>query len=155
MAKATVKRGQDGKHEGLTERDQKAYAKFLARVRTLGDSCIQFEWKEPRSGAYHRRHFAMLHALFSTQDQFSDEDQFRKWLEVGAGFCDFVPGPKGRMVAIPKSIAWDKLDQAEFEPLHDGVFGFARSEHARRFLWGHLSDQESWEMVEAALGEFY
>lgn len=147
--------GNTGKPEGATDKDARAYAKFVARIRTLGDSCIQFSWKEPRSGAYHRRHFAMLHALFSTQDQFSDEDQFRKWLEVGAGFCDFVPGPKGRMVAIPKSIAWDKLDQAEFEPLHDGVFGFARSEHARRFLWGHLSDQESWEMVEAALGEFY
>lgn len=147
--------GNTGKLEGATDKDARAYAKFLKRVKEIGSSSLVFSWKEPRSGAYHRRHFAMINALFSAQEQFDDQDQFRKWLEVGAGFAEFVPGPKGRMVAIPKSIAWDKLDQAEFEPLHDAVFGFARSDHARRFLWGHLSDQESWEMVENALGEFY
>ncbi len=155
MATVTIKIGDQGKLEGLTDKDQKAYVKFLHRVKTLGNSCLTFQWKEPRSGAYHRRHFSMLHALFTAQEQFSDEDQLRKWLEVGAGFCDFVPGPKGRMVAIPKSIAYDKLDQPEFEQIHDAVFGFARSEHARMFLWGHLSDLDSWEMIEAVLGDFY
>lgn len=144
----------DGKLAGLTAKDDSAYQRFIARIRALGGSCITFSWKEPRSGRYHRRHFAMLAALFEAQEQFADADQFRKWLEVGAGFCDFVPGPKGRMVALPKSISYDRLDQVEFEEVHGAVMSFIYSEHCRRFLWPHLSDGESWDMIESALGEF-
>ena len=58
------------------------------------------------------------------------------------------------MVAVPKSIAYEKLDQAEFEPIHDALFAFARSDHARFFLWGHLTDEQSTEMVDTVLREF-
>ena len=140
---------------GLTPTDERGYARFLNRLKELGQNCIQFSWKEPRSGAYHRRHFAMINALFEAQEQFTESDQLRKWLEVGAGFAEFVPGPKGKMVALPKSIAYEKLDQIEFEQIAEAVMSFARSDHARRFLWGHLSDQQSWDMIESVLGEFY
>lgn len=76
------------------------------------------------------------------------------WLEVGAGHCSFVPGPTGKMVALPKSIAWDKLDQEEFERVAEGIWAFFHTAHARRFLWPHLSDQQGCDMVEAILGEF-
>lgn len=154
MPTVTLYLNNQGKLAGVTEKDGKAYGKFLSRIRDLGHGCITFTWREPRSSPYHRRHFAMLNALFEAQEQFDDPDQLRKWLEVGAGYVEFVPGPKGRMVAMPKSIAYDKLDQAEFEPIHQAVFSFARSQHARRFLWSHLSDEEGWQMIESILGEF-
>lgn len=144
----------DGKLAGLTPKDDSSYQRFIGRIRNLANSCITFTWREPRSGAYHRRHFAMLAALFDAQEQFADDEQFRKWLEVGAGFCDFVPGPKGRMVALPKSIAYARLDQVEFEGVHAKVMSFIYSEHCRRFLWPHLDDQASWDMLESVLGEF-
>ena len=144
-----------GKIGGVTEKDQKAYAKFHKRFEELGPhESLVFSWKEPRSGPFHRRHFAMLNALFNAQEQFLDESQFRKWMEVGAGYADILPGPKGKPVAVPRSIAYDKLDQAEFEPIHNAVFAFARTRYATQFLWMHLTSQQQADMVEAILGDF-
>ncbi|MFA9439421.1 hypothetical protein ACDA63_07270 [Uliginosibacterium sp. sgz301328] len=139
---------------GASPKDNRAYAKFLKAARELKKGSITFSWKEPRSGAYHRRHFAILARLFDAQEQFEDEDVFRKWLEVGAGYAVFAPGTDGQMVAIPKSISYESLDQAEFEPIHEAVMAFARSAYARAYLWPHLSDSDSWGMVESVMGEF-
>ena len=155
MPTVTLTVDQSGKLHGVTERDEKGYLKFRARlVDMTPEDSLLFTWKEPRSGPYHKRHFAMIGALFNAQEQFDDQDQFRKWLEVGAGYADMVPGPKGKMCAMPRSIAYDKLDQAEFEPIHEAVFRFARTAHATRFLWPHLTDLQQMEMVQAILGEF-
>ena len=82
------------------------------------------------------------------------DEQFRKWTEVGAGFCDFVPGPKGRMVALPKSIAYHAIDDEEFSTVHENVKAFLRSVHARRFLWPHQDESQSAEMVSTLISEF-
>ena len=155
MPTVMLTRGDDGKLAGVNDREQRKYVKFLNRaVNLTPEDSIKFSWTEPRSGPYHRRHFSMIGAVYLAQEQFDDEDAFRKWLEVGAGYCKFVPGPSGRMVALPDSIAYDKLDQAEFEPIHEAVFQFVRSPYARSFLWGHLTDQQSNDMVDGVLQEF-
>jgi hypothetical protein len=154
MAQVELIKDETGKLAGATEKDQRAWSKFLKRIKELGQSSILFEWREPRSGPFHRRHFAMLAALFHAQEQFVDDEQFRKWGEVGAGHADLVPGPTGKAVALPKSIAYSKLEQHEFEELHKSVFAFYRSLYATRFLWPHLSDQQATEMVETILREF-
>lgn len=149
-----VKSPENGKLAGLTDADQRGWDRFLSRVKELGQSCLSITWIEPRSGPYHRRFFAMVGRLFESQEQFDDPDDLRQWLTVGAGHVRFVPGPTGRMVALPVSIKWARMDQAEFEAVANAVWAFAYSEHARRFLWGHLSDEQSYEMLETVLGEF-
>ena len=32
-----------------------------------------------------------------------------------AGFCEFVPGADGRLMAVPKSTSFSNMDQAEFD----------------------------------------
>lgn len=155
MPTINLVRGQDGKLTGMTERDCKGYAKFRKRVEELAGGILTFTWKEPRSGPYHRRHFAMIGTLFAAQDVFTDDQIFRKWLEVGAGYAEFLPGRNGVLEAYPKSIEYAALDQAEFEPIHDAVFGFARSEYARQRMWPHMTSAQSWDMIESVLGEFY
>lgn len=155
MSVVQVTKNEVGKLVGFGERGERAYARFLAAVKDLEPGeMLSFEFKVPRSGPFHRRHFAVLKAFFDAQEQFSDMEQFRKWTEVGAGHVEFVPGPSGRMVALPKSINYDALDDVEFEDVHGRVVAFLRSEHATRFLWGHLSPQQAGEMVEAILGGF-
>lgn len=140
--------------EGIGETDKRQYARFLYKVKTLGTGSISFSWREPRSTKHHRRFFAILNAIHAAQDQFDNIDSLRLWLEVGAGHCTFVPGPTGKMVALPKSIAYDRLDEMEFTEVEDGIMKFIRSDHARRFLWPHLDDGRSFEMVEILLKEF-
>lgn len=155
MPTVTLHRGDDGKLCGLSDRDRKNYAKWRQRIETIGPKeSLIFSWKEPRSGAYHGRHFAMLDAIFDSQEQFIDEDQFRKWGEGGAGFADLCPGPTGKPIAMVRSISYEKLDQKEFEPIHEAVFKFYRTEYARRYLWPHLTDAQTAEMMDVILMEF-
>lgn len=143
----------DGKLAGVSESDQRAYERFLGKVRALDGSMVM-EYRLPRSGPFHRRHFAIIGALFAAQEQFDDVDNFRKWLEVGAGHAVMCPGPSGRMVAIPDSIKYERLDQSEFEELHAKIVAFVRSTRATHFLWPHLTDQQAAEMVESVLAVF-
>lgn len=155
MSAITVTKFEDGRLGGFTEKDQAAYAKFRSAITALEvGELFQLSTWFPRNPKLHRLHFAVMKALFDAQEQFAELDPMRKWLYVGAGYADFLPGPKGKMVAIPKSIAYDKIDDADFSDLHRKVVDFARSEYATRFLWPHLGDAEQIKMVEQLLAEF-
>ena len=152
MSEVTLWKGQDGKLEGFDEKGKRLYARFLAKIKGLANGqTIRFEYKVPRSPKFHRLHFAMLKDLFDNQEQFGDPQQFRKWLEVGAGHCDFVPGPKGRMVALPRSIDYESIDDEEFSTVHENVKAFIRTEHAARFLWPEVHPAVAIQGVEAIL----
>jgi hypothetical protein len=155
MADIVLTKGEDGKLRGLTDSDERRYAKFRAKVvgMLVGDT-VRFSFKLPRSPQFHKRHFAILGELFKCQEQFVEEEKFREWTQIGAGFCDIYPGPKGKPMAVSRSIAWEKLDDADFAEHHREVMQFVRSVHFTRFLWPHLSDLEGDNMVDAILQEF-
>lgn len=154
MTTITIVKTPEGKFEGLGEKDRLAYHKLCKRQKEMepGEMLSMSVWFD-RSLPMHQFHFVMLTAFFDSQEQFHDPDQFRYWVEVGAGHCEFVPGPAGRMVAIAKSIAWHRLDEAEFEIHHRKVIDFIRSDHFQRFLWPHLAPAQTHETVETILGQ--
>lgn len=154
MPVVTLIQDEAGRLVGLTDSDERAYQRFIRKIKSLAQSCITFEWREPRSGKFHRRFFKMVKTAFDAQERFDDIEQFRMWLQVGAGFADFLPHPEKGVVAIPKSIKYASLDQIEFEAVASRVWAFYRSEHARQTMWPHLSEAASWEMVETILLEF-
>lgn len=155
MTTITVTRDDTGKIVGMGEKDKTAYARFLKRLKGLEPGeLFTIDFWFPRNPKLHGLHFAMLTALFDRQEQFADPDQLRMWVQVGAGHCEFVPGPTGRMVAIPKSISWKSIDDADFSEHHNKVKDFLRTEHARRFLWPQMSDDETAGMVDELLAEF-
>lgn len=155
MPEVIVFKDEFGKLAGHGEKGGRAFARFLKAVRDLefGET-LRFSWWAPRSPGFHRRHFKILNQVFEHQDQFVDETAFRMWVQVGAGFCDLLPGPRGKPVAIPKSIAWDKLDDVEFAEHHAAVINFLRTRHATRFLWPDLNDAMADDMIESLLNEF-
>jgi hypothetical protein len=153
MSAVIIVKNSQGKLEGFGQAGAKTYAKFRAAVDALeiGET-LQFDYKVPRAPKFHRLHFAgLIHPLFEAQEQFADETQLRKWLEVGAGHCDFVPGPKGQMVALPRSIDYASLDDVEFGEVHEACKDFMCSEHCRRFLWPHLPSDMTSKTIETIL----
>lgn len=146
---------ESGKLDGITERFRRGYAKWRKLLSEMGPrDSVEFTFKVPRSGPYHRRFFSIVNRLFDMQEQFDDDEQFLQWLKVGAGYCDFVPGPKGKMVALPKSISWASLDQAEFEPIAESIFAFMRTRHFSQFLWPETISDVSMQVVGDTLAEF-
>ena len=155
MSKVILRIDERGKLAGLDEKNERAYARFRNKLAGLQPGqTLAFEFKIPRSPRFHKLHFVMLAAFFKCQEVFNDTERMRKWLEVGAGHCDFVPGPGGDLVALPRSISYEALDDAEFHEVHESVKAFLRTPHAYRFLWPHLDDARGEEMVEAILNEF-
>ena len=155
MSTITVTKDATGKLCGATERDSVAYGRFKSRIDKLepGEMLTISCWF-PRNSALHKLHFALLSAFFEQQEQFSDLEQFRAWVSVGAGHAEFVPGPKGRMVALPKSISFRALDDADFQNYHNKVTEFLRTPYASQFLWPHLSGPEQAAMVDSILAQF-
>lgn len=155
MTTITVTKDEDGKLGGFTEADKRAYARFRNRLDGLeiGELFTLKTWF-PRNPKLHGLHFGVVKALFEAQEQFTNPDELRKWLYVGAGYADFMPGPTGKMVAIPKSIAFDKIDDADFSDLHRKVVDFIRSRYCQQFLWPHLPQAQQMEMTEGLLMGF-
>ncbi|HET6788022.1 MAG TPA: hypothetical protein VFH49_08685 [Aquabacterium sp.] len=152
MPTIVITPSQDGGLEGASWQDKRHYERWKARVRELkpGDT-LEFTWKSPRSPEFHRRHFAILNRVFENQEVFEGEYEFRKWAELGANHCTWVPGPNGRPQAIPKSIEYASLDDDEFRELHAAVKAFLRTTHALKTLWPHVSPDKSWEALDHML----
>lgn len=150
-----VVKDEHAKIRGFGEKGERAWQRFRNAINALeiGET-LSFSWHKPRSPKFHRLFFAVLHRVFDEQEAFIDVDQMRAWLTVGAGYADFVPGPKGRVVAMPKSIAWHRMDDLEFGELFLAVCAFLRSAHACRFLWPQMSDIDADSRINALLQEF-
>lgn len=155
MTSILITRDETGRLVGLGEKDKTAYAKLKKILTELEQgSCLTMSYWFPRSAKMHGYHFAMLSAVWDTSEQFPELDDFRLWCQVGAGHVHFVPGPAGKMVALPKSIAWAAMDDQEFIAHHRKVVAFLRSQQATRFLWPSMSDQEAGELMNGILAEF-
>lgn len=106
---------------------------------------------EARSGPFHRRHRAILEALFQSQERFRHIDKLHDWLKVGAGFVDWQPGKDGRPVAIPRSTSFPECSEDEMREAHQAMVDFLHTEHALRWLWKSVKPALRQGMLDAAL----
>lgn len=139
---------------GFTDVDNKRWHRFWKTLMSKEPGeMAEIEMTFPRSGPYHRRHMAIEQQVFDAQERFTDFEQFRYWLKVGAGWVTWAAGPSGGVVPIPKSISYSKADQAEFQQYHAQVVEFLRGPHASKYLWKHLGEK-SHEMMSGILDGF-
>lgn len=139
---------------GFSNQDKKAWNRLWRRMLKLDPGeIIQFDVVFPRSGPFHRRHMLIEHTVFNAQDRFGSFEQFRNWTKIGAGWVNWVPGAKGGIVPIPKSISYAAADDDEFHQYHEQVMAFLRGPHAAPYLWKHLGD-DAHEMMETILERF-
>jgi len=85
---------------------------------------IKCEYVKGRNPKNHARYFAFIHILFSSQEKFKDEDVFRRYLQVRAGYG--IPVViNGLAMLMPDSIAYERLDESEFRKLFSRVIDAA------------------------------
>ena len=104
-----------------------------------------------RSGPYHRMHMRFEQALFDRQERWPHLKGMRDWLKVGAGWCDWAPGPRGGIVPVPKSLSYEDCSDDEMREVHEAMVAFLRTPHAQRHLWPHLKAPQRSEMFEGIL----
>ena len=85
------------------------------------------EIKLMRNVDFHRKYFKLISLaweyLNEKQQAFiKTKENFRKYLEVSAGHCEpFYSKTLNDWVDAPKSISFEKMDNAEFSDLYDRV----------------------------------
>ena len=91
-------------------------------------SVIECTVKEYRNYKFHKLYFSMINLsweyLTEQQREFFHEnvDAFRKTVEVAAGHYEPVYSVSRQMwLEVPKSIAFDKMDEASFHDLYERV----------------------------------
>lgn len=155
MSSMVLYRAEDGKLAGFGEKGRRAWLKFCKRVKELeiGET-LQFEYRMPRSPVHHSFFFLKLTGLFERQERFQDLDRLLDWLKVGAGHVDLLPGRDGQMVAIPKSIAWHKLEEQEFIEVVREINNFLWTPYAQAALWPALDEGKRYECIDNWHREF-
>ncbi len=145
-----------GQVDGLSERHRKSWRRlwnWFLKSAEPGEM-VEIKTHRERLGWYHRKHMALEQALFESQEKFEHFKQFRDWLKIGAGHVDWIPGPRGAVVPVPKSISYAELEQDEMERVHDAMLAFLRTEHPQKVLWRHLAPAQRSDMMETILAGF-
>jgi len=141
--------------DGHGKQGRSVWRRLWARItRAEVGELFRLGVKQDRSGPYHRRTMAILQAVFDAQERFTDFDQFVNWIKIGAAWVDWVPGAKGGIVPLPKSISYREADQDAFMEFTAGAIAFLRGEHAAPYLWKHLNPTQAGLMVHEILAEF-
>jgi len=77
-----------------------------------------------RNPLFHAKYFAMINCAWMLQNEkrkqfFKNTNGFRKSVQIAAGHCDMVYNHNLKsFTEVPKSIAWNKVDNAEFEEIY-------------------------------------
>lgn len=102
------------------------------------------EIKKARNIQFHRKYFALINCAWEYQNEKVEEhfkgskNSFRKTVEIAAGYYDPIYSiERKEWIESPKSIAFDKMDEAEFAELYDRV----RDVLLKVFL-KHISEEE-------------
>lgn len=141
--------------DGGTDVDRKRIRNWFGRWKRAepGEmSTIKTAFR--RSSPFHRRHMAIEQAVFDAQERITDFEQFRVWLKVGAGFVDWLAGPKGGVVPVPRSIDYARCDDETMREFHDNAIAFLRGPHAATFLWKHITPAHAEDTMNTILSEF-
>lgn len=143
------------KWTGASEKDTTGWRRFVRWIqsREIGE-VFEITIKRIRHGKFHRKHMKLEQIVFDAQERFTNFDRFRDWVKIGAGFVEWVPGAKGGIVPLPKSIAYDKCTQEDYEDFHGACIEFFLTEHCQRFLWRHLAPSQAAEMMNSLIGRF-
>ncbi|MGE0349829.1 DUF1367 family protein [Hydrogenophaga sp.] len=155
MSKLVIIKNDQGKLEGIDPAGQRAYQKWRRLVTDLPvGQTLSFSYRMPRSPAHHRLFFGKLNNLLARTEAFTKLDDLRRWLTLGAGYADLIPGLDGQPNAIPQSLDFESMDEAEFGELHRQVDAFLWSTRAQQTLWPHLDDEARYRCVESFMREF-
>lgn len=76
---------------------------------------------QPRNLKHHNLFFAMVGKVFENQDTYRTPEQLFVAIKVRLGYVDRFEVHDGTTVIKPKSIAFDKMDQTEFNAFFDAA----------------------------------
>ena len=132
---------------GLAPAEDRA-VEWLGKIK-LGTTLAVVRPKQPRNPRHHALYWALVNLVWDNLDgeRYPTPDDLHAALKVCAGIRTEIVLPSGAVAYIPGSIAFHKMDQAEFGAFYDRVCDLM----AKHFLPGVTADELKTE-VETMIG---
>lgn len=157
MTTVTIFKNADGRIQGATDADDRKYKSYCRKVRDLepgGGELITFGWKDSRCPKHHSRFIFKIRNLFQRTEAFGSDDDLRRWLIQASGHVKWEPGPDSTPNALPISIKFDSLEEAEFIELHRAVDFVLWSAEGQAKLWPALSEEQRYMAMKEFMEAF-
>jgi len=88
---------------------------------------VMCEVRKPRNINHHRKFFALLNKVCDNLDQPVTVEMLLGLIKLRTGHCDLIDTVKGT-VAVPRSIAFENMDQTEFDAFWNRAVDFIMAE---------------------------
>lgn len=157
MTKVTIWKNAQGHLEGVTDEDERGYQVWRRKVRNLepGDGeMITFAFTDPKCPKHHARFILKIRSLFGRTEAFGNERDLRQWLIQASGFVKWEPGPDSTPNALPISIKFSDLEEAEFIELHRAVDFVLWSSEGQEKLWPNLTPEKRYLAMQSFMEAF-
>ena len=155
MTTIFVTKDETGKLVGLGEKDKRSYARLKKKLDDLEPGEIMtFETWFDRNGKLQGLHHVMLQAVWNSQEQYEDYDEFRGACYCAVGYCWSIPGLDGKPFRIPKSTSYKDLDDGDFAKVHDKVWDWLYTEQATRMIWPLTPSLQAMNQMNELLEQF-
>ena len=115
---------------GSTPADHDAWTKFKRRLETTKPGTyLRIESTRPRNGAHHKKLFALLQLVAENSETYDTVEKALVAIKLVSGYTDpFIDPISGKLTQMPKSIAYESMDQDEFDKFYqaaiDGVLSY-------------------------------
>ena len=107
---------------------------------------VKCKLTRPRNVQHHRKFFALVNLVFENQERYANVDELLAALKIAVGHVNIIVMPNGNEYRIPKSIAFHKMDQTEFDRFYARVVDVV----IKHFLPGVTRDELRQELLEFA-----
>lgn len=77
--------------------------------------------KKDRNPGHHRKFFGLLQLVFKNQEKYLSLDGLLFAVKLQAGYADEVLLTGSKVALRPRSIAWSKMDQGEFDAFYNAA----------------------------------
>lgn len=108
---------------GSTPADHEAWTRFRRKLETMTPGkWLRFEWSTPRNGPHHRKMMALFQLVTENSETYNTVERVLTAVKVIVGHFETLPDPRtGELVTVPKSIAFDAMDQEDFEKFYSAA----------------------------------
>lgn len=108
---------------GATPEDHAAWAKFRRKLETMKPGTwLRMEWVRPRHPKHHRKFFALLTLVAENSEIYNTTEKALVAVKLVTGHFDLMVHPEtGEILQIPKSIAYESMDQDEFDRFYSAA----------------------------------
>jgi len=86
---------------------------------------IMIEYKQKRNVKFHRKAFALLNLVLKNQDRYSNINDLLVEFKLKSGHYEEHITTKGKIIYLPKSIAFSEMDELEFNELYSKFIDIA------------------------------